>query len=199
MPAAGSVGWHDFNQVNDMIPDSLRGVHTLVKAHHTYRAGTLNLIASENAMSPAVEALVRPELSHRYGDYTGADPRAWRYTGNRYLADAVCDLPALGPLRASGPLGEHRSLGQTRADIYGREIIRCASAEDAASLAAMLIATCAVTGEDPYALMQRRREVVWRALPRHETAGAYDRAYQRYQIASAALSGFDLACQELDR
>ena len=74
----------------------LRGI---LDAHHAYRRRTLNLIASENVMSPAVEAFFTPELSHRYGDYSGTDVFARKYTGNRYLAEldagaqaAVCAL-----------------------------------------------------------------------------------------------------------
>ena len=69
-----------------MTPPALAPIHSLLDAHRAYRARALNLIASENAMSPAVEALFTPELSHRYGDYAGADVSARKYTGNRYLA-----------------------------------------------------------------------------------------------------------------
>jgi glycine hydroxymethyltransferase len=67
--------------------ESLQHLHSILFMHHRYRASTLNLIASENVMSPAVEKLLTPELSHRYGDYLGTDPRARKYTGNTHLAD----------------------------------------------------------------------------------------------------------------
>ena len=70
-----------------MIPASLEPISRLLNAHRTYRTETLNLIASENVMSPAVEALFTAELSHRYGDYTGIAVSARKYTGNRYLAE----------------------------------------------------------------------------------------------------------------
>ncbi len=67
--------------------DSLENLRQIVLRHRAYRARTLNLIASENVMSPAVEGMFLTELSHRYGDYLGTDPRDRKYTGNRYLAD----------------------------------------------------------------------------------------------------------------
>ena len=67
--------------------------------HHTYRGWTLNLIASENVMSPDVARYYAIELGHRYGNYEGVDVRNRRYTGNRYLAELemralseICDL-----------------------------------------------------------------------------------------------------------
>jgi gluconokinase len=110
--------------------------------------------------------------------------------------EAVDGLPDFGPICASGPLGADRAMGQVRADIYGREIVRYDSAEDATSLAAMLIATCAVTGEDPYELMMRRRSAVWSAPRRPDVTERYQRAYHRYQCASEALAGFDAAYEE---
>ena len=50
-----------------------------------YRSQTLNLIASENVMSPTVESFFRAELSHRYGDYLGSDIQQRKYTGNRFI------------------------------------------------------------------------------------------------------------------
>jgi glycine/serine hydroxymethyltransferase len=48
----------------------------ILEQHRAYRARVLNLIASENTMSPTVERYFMPELSHRYGDYLGTDAGA---------------------------------------------------------------------------------------------------------------------------
>lgn len=69
------------------LPPALAAIGTLTAAHHAYRARTLNLIASENVMSPWVERSIDLGLGHRYGDYRGTDPAARKYTGNRHLAD----------------------------------------------------------------------------------------------------------------
>lgn len=45
----------------------------LVAEHTAYRGRTINLIASENALSPTVMAALRSDLVQRYGDYTGRD------------------------------------------------------------------------------------------------------------------------------
>ncbi len=57
----------------------------LLAAHEAYRGHTLNLIASENALSPAVRSALASDLVQRYGDYTGRDLSARHYRGNRYL------------------------------------------------------------------------------------------------------------------
>ncbi len=68
-------------------PDVLRPIADIIARHHTYRARTLNLIASENVMSPWVEASLDTGLGHRYGDFHGIDPTDRKYTGNRFLAE----------------------------------------------------------------------------------------------------------------
>jgi glycine hydroxymethyltransferase len=60
-------------------------INQLVEAHEAYRRQTLNLIASENALSPAVRRVLQSDLVNRYGDYTGRDLSARRYRGNRHL------------------------------------------------------------------------------------------------------------------
>ena len=71
-------------------PLPLQPVADLVARHHAYRARTLNLIASENVMSPWVERQIDLGLGHRYGDYRGTDPTARKYTGNRHLTALDC-------------------------------------------------------------------------------------------------------------
>ena len=69
------------------IPPPLQSINALCDAHHAYRDRTLNLIASENVMSPWVEQSIDLGLGHRYGDYKGTDPAARKYTGNRHLTE----------------------------------------------------------------------------------------------------------------
>ncbi len=57
----------------------------LVAAHEAWRGRTVNLIASENALSPAVRAALQSDLVQRYADYTGRDLSARHYRGNRYI------------------------------------------------------------------------------------------------------------------
>jgi len=66
--------------------------------HRTYRRKTLNLIASENVMSPAVASYYALDLGHRYGNYEGTDVHCRKYRGNRFLADL--EEKALGDIRA---------------------------------------------------------------------------------------------------
>lgn len=68
-------------------PAVLRPIADIIARHHTYRARTLNLIASENVMSPWVEGALDTGLGHRYGDFQGIDPTDRKYTGNRFLAE----------------------------------------------------------------------------------------------------------------
>jgi glycine hydroxymethyltransferase len=58
----------------------------LVRAHDAWRRrDTLNLIASENVLSPSVEGILSSDLEGRYADYPGRDLTARRYRGNRYI------------------------------------------------------------------------------------------------------------------
>ncbi len=68
-------------------PAAIQSVADLVARHHAYRARTLNLIASENVMSPTVERALDSGLGHRYGDYRGTNPADRKYTGNRHLTE----------------------------------------------------------------------------------------------------------------
>ncbi len=65
----------------------VREIDTLVEQHTTFRENCLNLIASETRPSPLVERLIVNDLDHRYGSYTGIDPRNRGYPGNTYLAE----------------------------------------------------------------------------------------------------------------
>ncbi len=57
----------------------------LVASHENWRSQTINLIASENALSPAVRRALNSDLVQRYGDYSGRDLAARHYRGNRYI------------------------------------------------------------------------------------------------------------------
>ena len=59
----------------------------LVRRHEVWRSDTLNLIASENVISPAVRRALDSDLEGRYADYPGRDLRERRYRGNRYIAE----------------------------------------------------------------------------------------------------------------
>lgn len=56
----------------------------LLAEHEAWRANCINLIASENALSPSVRAVLNSDLIQRYADYTGRDLGARRYRGNQY-------------------------------------------------------------------------------------------------------------------
>jgi len=61
-------------------------LYRLLAKHTKLRGECLNLIASENAMSNEVKALLSSDLNERYGDYLGRDLTARKYLGNNYIA-----------------------------------------------------------------------------------------------------------------
>ncbi len=67
----------------------------LIDEHEAWRATTLNLIASENLISPAVRQALSNDLIGRYTDYTGRDLTARRYRGNRYVVEIEQEAEAL--------------------------------------------------------------------------------------------------------
>lgn len=69
------------------LPDRPRAVLELMREHDRYRAGTLNLIASENIISPAVAAALQGDLEGRYADYTGTDLLARKYRGGQHIVE----------------------------------------------------------------------------------------------------------------
>lgn len=62
-------------------------VFELLRRHSEYRSACLNLIASENVISPMVERALRGDLEGRYADYAGIDPSVRKYRGVRYIAE----------------------------------------------------------------------------------------------------------------
>ena len=71
----------------------------LVSDHEGWRRRCINLIASENQISPAVRAQLATDLVGRYGDYLGRDAEHRKYFGTPYVLrierqvnDLACEL-----------------------------------------------------------------------------------------------------------
>jgi glycine hydroxymethyltransferase len=80
---------------HDKASSGLQRLEACLEEHTAYRRSCLNMIASENMASPTVIRLQANELSQRYGDYRGRDPRVRKYLGNQYvvrLEQSVTDL-----------------------------------------------------------------------------------------------------------
>jgi xylulokinase len=110
----------------------------------------------------------------------------------RAILDVLSDLCgsiSLGPVLTAGPFGMQETLGQVRADIYGREVVRIGQ-PDTTGFAAMVLAVSALTNEEPYALAKCLLKQRWLCAPR-TSAAAYDQGYQRYLNASRILDVFD--------
>jgi glycine hydroxymethyltransferase len=67
--------------------EELLRVQELIRDHENWRSRTLNLIASENVLSPTVRRALDNDLIGRYSDFTGRDLSARRYRGTRYIAE----------------------------------------------------------------------------------------------------------------
>ena len=67
----------------------------LLGRHEAWRARCLNLIASENVLSPAVHAVLDSDLVHRYADFTGRDLSASRYRGTRFVVEIEREVEQL--------------------------------------------------------------------------------------------------------
>jgi glycine hydroxymethyltransferase len=67
-------------------------VNALVAEHERYRARCLNLVASENIVSPAVAFAGASDLEGRYADYQDNDPMRRKYRGGDYISrlEALC-------------------------------------------------------------------------------------------------------------
>src|ERR1700761_6856312 len=62
-------------------------IRSIKDSGDAYRARTLNLIASENVISPAVASMLAGDLEGRYADYDGTDLTARKYRGGRYVVE----------------------------------------------------------------------------------------------------------------
>ncbi len=63
----------------------IQEIITLLETHTRYRENCLNLIASENMISPLVRSLLDNELVARYGCYSTRNMEDREYTGNKYI------------------------------------------------------------------------------------------------------------------
>jgi len=75
--------------------DARDRIEASLREHERLRTTSLNLIAAENVMSPAVHAALDSDLVHRYGDYLGRDLTARKYFGNRHLVEIEHQVHAL--------------------------------------------------------------------------------------------------------
>ncbi len=62
-----------------------RELDNLLKKHESYRAGCLNLIASENYASEKVRSYLAGDFGNRYGCYATMHPEEREYTGNKFI------------------------------------------------------------------------------------------------------------------
>jgi glycine hydroxymethyltransferase len=68
--------------VPEALRETLAKVRTAVSRHDEWRSRTLNLIASENVLSPAARAILDSDLLHRYAE---GHPGGRYYEGTRYV------------------------------------------------------------------------------------------------------------------
>lgn len=62
-------------------------IKALVKEHHEWRQGCINILAAENVSSPSVREIVASDLMHRYSEYEAHDiGRRWD-EGGRYVIE----------------------------------------------------------------------------------------------------------------
>lgn len=76
-------------------PKEIVEIHRLVESHTAWRRRTINLIASENSLSPAVMDALNNDWLGRYADFTGRDLQARRYKGTRYMIEIEKIVEAL--------------------------------------------------------------------------------------------------------
>jgi glycine hydroxymethyltransferase len=69
------------------VSTTYRRIERLRADHAGYRSRCLNLIASENVISPAVARALQGDLEGRYADFTGTDLTARKYRGGRYVVE----------------------------------------------------------------------------------------------------------------
>lgn len=75
-----------------MIPDELLNIKNNILLHENWRSNSLNMIASENITSNAVERAVASGLSHKYAE---GWPKARFYQGCRYLDEVELSANSL--------------------------------------------------------------------------------------------------------
>jgi sugar (pentulose or hexulose) kinase len=108
--------------------------------------------------------------------------------------DVLQEVGALagdGSVHTAGPFGDDQPFGQVRADLYGRDVVRHGDGVAATSLAAMIIASCAIEESDPYQMASRLLKRKWECAPRPGAGSTYEAAYRRYLRAATLLCEFD--------
>ena len=60
-------------------------IRSLLKAHEQWRSQCVNLVASENALSPYVRNILDNDLLQRYADYEGRHLSSRKYQGTRWV------------------------------------------------------------------------------------------------------------------
>ena len=70
----------------------LREINRICEAQDQWRGDTINLIASENVLSPAARALLDSDFHHRYAE---GHPGARYYEGTRYIDEVEARTLAL--------------------------------------------------------------------------------------------------------
>jgi glycine hydroxymethyltransferase len=102
------------------IPQEILDVQELVNKHGEWRSRTLNMIASENAVSPHLRDALQNDWLGRYADFTGRDLDARRYRGTRYMVaiEKIVEGLARRVFRA-----EHVELRPTAGHIAGAAVV----------------------------------------------------------------------------
>ncbi len=86
-------------------------IRGLVQQHEHWRlTETINLIASENIVSPAVREILTSDLEGRYADYPGRDLGQRRYRGNRFIVEIEEQVSDLARAVFRAPYVELRPL-----------------------------------------------------------------------------------------
>jgi glycine hydroxymethyltransferase len=101
--------------------DIVRRIASVKAAGDAYRSHTLNLIASENVISPAVAAALVGDLEGRYADFDGTDLAARKYRGGRYVVEGEQLCAEL--LLAAFPAAEACELRAISGHIAGTAIL----------------------------------------------------------------------------
>lgn len=71
-------------ELSDATSELLKHVRSTVDANERWRSHTINLIASENVLSPAARSVLDSDLQHRYAE---GHPGGRYYEGTRYVDD----------------------------------------------------------------------------------------------------------------
>jgi glycine hydroxymethyltransferase len=72
-----------------------QSIQNLISEHESWRSECMNLIASENALSPAVRKALDNDFVQRYGNYQGRNLNDRRYSGNRFIKEIEIGLEGI--------------------------------------------------------------------------------------------------------